>query len=129
MQLSRDIKVNKNTAWLMQMKIRSAMNDGKLDIFQDSPKELQATPWKKFLERRKLKRIVNFITAKHLKNFGIYGFKGLFKRAIIGQYHKIDEFYIEHYLDEVRFKFDRKTELDGGYYELLERLLVVGLAK
>jgi transposase-like protein len=129
MQLSRDIKVNKNTAWRMQMKIRSAMNNGEIEIFLSTTTEQREAPWVKFLKRSKLKRSVNFITAKHLKDFGVYGYKGLFRRAIVGQYHKIDEFYLEHYLDEVRFKFDRKTEIDGGYAELLGRLLLVGLAK
>jgi transposase-like protein len=133
LQLSRDIKVNKNTAWLMQMKIRSAMSAGELDAFIDDEAktrlELKVQPWEKFLHRRKHKSTVNFITARHLKNFGTYGFKGLLKRAIVGQYHKIDEFYLEHYVDEVQYKFDRKSEVDGGYAELLGRILVVTVAK
>lgn len=123
MQLSRDLKVNKNTAWLLQMKIRSALNNGELDLLKDIEPKL--TPWGNFLQRRKQKVSTNFITARHLKNFGIYGVEGLFRRAIIGQYHKIDEFYLENYLDEVRFKIDRKTEVDLGYQELMNRVICI----
>ena len=125
MQLSRDLKVNKNTAWLLQMKIRSAMSTGELDVFKEQDNEPKLTPWGTFLERRKQRGRANFITARNLKNFGIYGVEGLFRRAIIGQYHKIDEFYLENYLDEVRFKFDRNTEVDLGYQELMGRLVSV----
>lgn len=123
MQLSRDLKVNKNTAWLLQMKIRSAMNNGELDDFKEQINEPKLTPWGNFLQRRRQKGPANFISARHLQHFGMHGVKGLFRRAIIGQYHKIDEFYLENYLDEVRFKFDRKTEIDFGYQELMDRLV------
>ena len=128
MQLSRDLKVNKNTAWLLQMKIRSAMSTGELEVFKEQEIEPKLTPWGNFLQRRKQKGRANFITARNLKHFGIYGVEGLFRRAIIGQYHKIDEFYLENYLDEVRFKFDRNTEVDLDYQELMGRLVSVDVS-
>lgn len=135
LQLSRDINVNKNTAWLLQMKIRAAMRDGQLDAIIHSEAdntekcEKSQLPWNTFLQVRRQKRTTNFISTRHLKGYSIPGIKRLVKRAIFGQYHKVDEFYLDHYINEVQFKSDRKTHCDYGYEELLKIALFGHFAK
>ena len=53
----------------------------------------------------------------------IEGYFSQFKRAIIGQYHKIGEKYMQLYLDEISFKYNQRYCSDNGFNCLLERLL------
>lgn len=122
MQLSRDISVNKNTAWLLQMKIRNALDDHSLDEFlQRGP----IMPVHKFRARKfgsnPCRR--NFICITAVHEIGINGVWSRLKRAIIGQYHQIDVFYFHRYLDEFTFKSSVINEADYGYERLFERLL------
>ncbi|MDG1333407.1 MAG: transposase [Crocinitomicaceae bacterium] len=126
LQLSRDISVNKNTAWLLQMKIRAAMNEGSLEVFtsknQVSKKERKDYPPSNIrAERGKLQGVFS-------KN-KTFGYWSLLKRAIIGQYHKIEPHYLMRYIDEINFKLNRKHLKDHGYLELIDRLLFLTLAK
>ena len=45
------------------------------------------------------------------------------KRAILGQYHKITEQYLQLYLDEICFKYNHRTNPDGGYSLLIRQML------
>ena len=118
MQLSRDLSVNKNTAWLLQMKIRTAMREGEFQYFQKEKPTTRVTMTGHFAQLRG--------SRKHEKPneqspFG--GYWGLLKRALIGQYHRIDESYLYRYVDEITFKFARKKIHDKGFHELLHRAL------
>ncbi len=128
MQLSRDLAVNKNTAWLLQMKIRAALDEHELDEFlQRGP----MMPVHKFRARKfgsnAYRRKMLTITAVH--EIGISGIWSRLKRAIIGQYHQIDVFYFHRYLDEFRFKCAVGNDADLGYEKLFGRLLFGRIAK
>ena len=197
MQLSRDISVNKNTAWLLQMKIRSAMSrastdqlggiveadetfvGGKTKGGKGRKRKTHGGPQKHqkpvlgFVQREgkvmtkvidaPLREIIMpilksnvtkestlvtdgsqayFPAKKHFSghrimshstgiyNRGIYhtntieGFWSQLKRAIIGQYHKISEGYLQKYLDEISFKYNHRLCCDKGYSVLLCLMLV-----
>jgi hypothetical protein len=53
-------------------------------------------------------------------NQGVYhtntieGFWSQLKWAIIGQYHKISEHYLQYYLDEISFKDNHRDSHDMG---------------
>ena len=195
MQLSRDISVNKNTAWLLQMKVRNAMSNDDPELLDGIIEadetfiggKVKRNPRKNkphsggphhlkpvfgMVERngkvitkvvkssyRKdvmpiLKELVTprstivtdgsqsyFPAKKHFDkhmrmshstgvyNRGIYhtntieGFWSQLKRAIIGQYHKISEHYLQFYLDEISFKYNHRTSPDGGYNYLISQML------
>ena len=115
MQLSRDLTVNKNTAWLLQMKIRGAMKEGKIDLFIKR-KNRSRSAQQKSLDA-------------DFSRKNAFGYWTMLKRAIIGQYHKIDTYYLSRYTDEIEFKFNRKHLIDRGYDDLLQQLLFLGIAK
>ena len=121
MQLSRDLSVNKNTAWLLQMKIRAAMKDGKLELFkprkfhENSGQNSTASP----------RDALNTIYGGHFISLNAFGYWSMLKRAIIGQYHKIDEYYLARYVDEIDFKSNRKNVKDKGFEELIRQLLCI----
>ena len=126
LQLSRDISVNKNTAWLLQMKIRTAMKEGELAQFRPE----------RHLSRRSKSQTSDIGPAQIARSYSIqfrenraFGHWSLLKRAIIGQYHIIEPHYIDKYIDEINFKRDRRRTEDYGYQEILDRLLFVTLAK
>lgn len=194
MQLSRDISVNKNTAWLLQMKIRNAMasntpdqlggiveadetfvggktKKGKKRRTHGGPQKHQK-PVLGFVQRQGkvitkvidapfreiimpiLKSYVTpesvlvtdgsqayFPAKKHFAGHkimshstgiykrGIYhtntieGYWSQLKRAIIGQYHKISDGYLQNYLDELSFKYNHKDSADKGYSVLISQML------
>ena len=90
LQLSRDIKVNKNTAWLMQMKIR---------------------------------KIRRTLLSYRPQDLAVKGVWSLLKRAIIGQYHHIDVYYLHRYVDELKFKLSVRGNADLGYGALMAKML------
>lgn len=183
LQLSRDIGVNKNTAWYMQKRIRAAMSgsDGMLkgivevdesyiggsmtNMHKSYKKELGIYPGG--MEHKRpvlgmmqregnvkviaidkadaktirplLKKHINMnsevvtdgfgayrmlhkthakhVVLNHSKNIMAVGeyntarldsFWTTIKRAIIGQYHRISDNYLQSYLDEIAFKFNNK---------------------
>jgi transposase-like protein len=122
MQLSRDISVNKNTAWLLQMKIRAALDENKLDEFFPRGPVMRVNKFRsrKFSPNATRK---HFFSIKSVDSLGIGGFWSHLKRAIIGQYHQIDVFYFHRYVDEVKFKCSVRNDHDRGYEKLLQRLL------
>ena len=122
MQLSREISVNKNTAWLLQMKIRNALDDHSLDEFlQRGP----IMPVHKFRARKfgsnRCSR--NFLRISAVHEIGIDGVWCRLKRAIIGQYHQIDVFYFHRYVDEFKFRYSVRNDKDHGYDKLFGHLL------
>lgn len=126
LQLSRDIVVNKNTAWLLQMKIRSAMADGWLEGFL-SEKTLTCLKKRKFVAGKSKLRIP--FTFKMSDVVRIDGFWSHLKRAVIGQFHRIDEYYLNRYVDEINFKRSFRSSPDSGFEELMKRLLLCLYAK
>lgn len=120
MQLSRDLSINKNTAWLLQMKIRAAMAEGEFEYFQPEKSSLRIPFTGKMIKLKKSAssedgEVGQSNSDQHLWNH--------LKRAIIGQYHRIDEHYLYRYVDEIRFKFDRRARYFLGYDDLISRVL------
>lgn len=126
MQLSRDLLVNKNTAWRLQMKIRAAMADGWLEDFLKE-RTLTNLKKRKFVAGRSKLRIP--FSFKMSDVVRVDGFWSHLKRAIIGQFHRIDEFYLNRYIDEINFKRAFRNSADSGFSELMERLLLGLFAK
>ena len=118
LQLARDLSVNKNTAWLMGMKIRTAMEDGSLE---------------KFIARTKssseITESMSIYKVPSLVHLGFDKVRTLLKRAIAGQYHKIDSFYLLLYLNEISFKYERRRCRDNAFCELMCRMFGDQFAK
>lgn len=204
LQLSRDLSVNKNTAWLLQMKIRKAMQEeeiqmlsgiveadetfvggkinGKYPRKKNQPKKPRGQEHLKpilgMVQRKgrviakvidkPSREIIMPLLKAHIKTSstmvtdashvyfpvkeyfekhmvmsgggkvfkrGIYhkntieGFWSLFKRALMGQYHKVAIKHLQIYVDEVCFKYNHKGSSDYGYSYLLQKLIKVDFAK
>lgn len=204
MQLSRDLSINKNTAWLLQMKIRKAMKQdddvvlngiveadetfvgGKINSQfprkKNQPKKPRGQEHLKpvfaMVQRQGnvIARVINkactdeivpllkgkihpssvlvsdasyiyFPVKKHFKSHqvmsrgakifkrGIYhkntieGFFSQFKRALLGQYHKVCNEHLHLYLDELCFKYNHRSSSDKGYQKLMKALLKTEIAK
>lgn len=125
LQLSRDISVNKNTAWLLQMKIRTAMKEGKMELFKPRNKSNTGSHTGTGVTKQFYTKPTTNEYYAHFGNKNAFGYWSLFKRAVIGQYHKIESHYFFTYIDEIHFKYYRKHLNDGGYCELMDRLLFV----
>jgi len=119
LQLARDISVNKNTAWLLQMKIRAAMKEGELEFFKPEFRSVRVT-LTGGLWGYKNKKETNSQSQAMVSGFSYWGH---LKRALFGQYHRIDERYLHRYVDEILFKCERKMLSDQGYGDLLCRVL------
>ncbi|NVK66810.1 MAG: IS1595 family transposase [Flavobacteriales bacterium] len=121
MQLSRDICVNKNTAWLLQMKIRKALDENNLEMLTSKyiPPIKERFKSRKFRGSSISRRVFTF-KISDLVNRGIWT---QLKRAVIGQYHQIDEYYLHRYVDELNFKCLVKGLPDRGYEILLSKML------
>jgi len=197
-QLSRHLSVNKDTAWLLQKKIRLAMaeNKGELRglietdesfIGGKSPNRhlekrqihqgkgtgyADKTPVLGMLERKGkiITRVLKKASGKEIipimtkwinpkstiitDGFGGYyycsdhfeshqvinhnkgnyrygefhmntleGFWSMFKRSLVGQFHQVSAFYLQHYLDEMAFKYNHRKIKDKGFELLLKRLI------
>ena len=120
LQLSRDLSVNKNTAWLLQMKIRAAMSKGEFQYFQNEKRSVRVTLTGHFGRARSAKKVQE--NDQYTPSNGCWS---LLKRALIGQYHRIDEHYLYRYIDEISFKYERRNLSDSGYAELLNRILLI----
>lgn len=119
LQLARQLSVNKNTAWLLQMKIRVALEDGELDGFNSSNLMSRLVKFRNRNKTTEPRQRIRFSFRKstiQTENFGIY-----FKRAIYGQYHQIEEYFLHRYLDEFKFKHKVKNTSDYGYTDLMKR--------
>jgi len=121
MELSRDINVNKNTAWLMQMKIRTALDENNLELVTKrfKPPIKQRFKSRNFHGGRIKRALFSFRSRDHVPR----GVWSLLKRAIIGQYHQIDEYYLHRYVDEINFKISVGNRLDNGFGVLFPKLL------
>ncbi len=121
MQLSRDIKVNKNTAWLIQMKIRKALDENNLEMFTTR----YTPPIKERFKSRNFSKgsISRAIFTFKLSDIVPRGVWSHLKRAVVGQYHQIDEYYLHRYVDEINFKNSVKGSFDQGYEILLSKML------
>lgn len=129
LQLSRDLSVNKNTAWLMQMKIKRVIGSGReLNLFPDLATEIdQNDCHETVLKSDSLSK--EEATCLAINFSGSPAFWSLFKRAIIGQYHRLSNHYVYRYLDELRFKQNHKTIPDRGFHELLGQSFSRSFAK
>jgi transposase-like protein len=180
MQLSRDISVNKNTAWLLQMKIRNAMSKDEIQQLSEiievdvtflggkvkrnhrkkkphsggphhlqpvfgmvqrqgrvivkviespyrevvmpilkehvTPKSAVVTdgstayfPAKKYFDKHmRMSHSTGVYNRRIYHTSTIEGFWSQLKLAIIGEYHKISEHYLQFYLDEISFMYNHK---------------------
>ena len=128
LQLSRDIKVNKNTAWLMQTKIRTAIEKNELGILFQNGQGSQGSKvrfGKRFICKPHSERRIFRFNYSDLRKPGIFTMN--FKRAIIGQFHQIDEFYLNRYLSEIDFKIECRKLRDYGYDRLISLMLLIEL--
>ena len=204
LQLSRDLSVNKNTAWLLQMKIRNVMKEdsngllegvveadetfigGKVNSHYPQRKKrskpvtgtnhlkpvlgmverngkviaqviktplredimpiLQANitpsstvvtdgssayfPSKKyFKDHQILSKSSQCFKRGEFHTNTIEGFWSLLKRAIIGQYHRVNELYLQMYIDELSFKYNYRNNTDRGFSFLMGKLIGASVAK
>jgi transposase-like protein len=66
---------------------------------------------------------------KHIYRKGDYhtntieGFWGILKRSIVGQFHRVNNSYLQSYVDEVAFKYNHRDIEDRGFTVLLNQLL------
>ena len=200
LQLSRDISVNKNTAWLLQMKIRVAMKENDLlsgiieidetfvggkrknrhyskrkkdDVIPGSSTKkpilgmvqrsgkIVAKVIDKAWGKEMMPILKNVITPEstlitdgfggyyyasehfkshqiinHTENYyrkgdfhtnTIEGFWGILKRAIIGQYHRINNSFLQLYVDEISFKYNHRNLDDYGYETSIQELNATNL--
>ncbi|PIE86646.1 MAG: hypothetical protein CSA03_04285 [Bacteroidetes bacterium] len=129
LQLSRDIHVNKNTAWLMQTKIRTAIEKNELGtlfgVSKSGKKNVPSRFGKRFICKPHSKRKIFRFKYSDLMKPGIFTLS--FKRSVIGQFHQIDEFYLSRYLSELDFKAQCRSKKDYGYACLLSILLLLEL--
>ncbi len=126
LQLSRDINVNKNTAWLMQTKIRTAIERNELGTLfrmKGNGKKCPARFGKRFICKKNSERRIFRFKYEDLSKPSIFTMN--FKRALIGQFHQIDEFYFNRYLCEVDFKMQSRSLIDYGYQRLISILLII----
>ena len=121
LQLSRDLSVNKNTGWFLQMKIRVAMKEGELEFFEREYRAVRITLIGGLGSSRKRKELK---VDNHLLQGGGSCW-GHLKRALFGQYHRIDERYLHRYVDEINYKYERRNRRDQGYPELMKRVLKI----
>lgn len=67
--------------------------------------------------------------SKNVRRYGKYhmnnieGFWSMFKRALVGQYHKVSSTYLQAYLDEMTFKYNNRKEVDYGFNTFIKGLL------
>jgi transposase-like protein len=65
-----------------------------------------------------VKHADEYVTAEGITTNGIEGVWSLFKRGIIGQFHKVSAKYLPLYLDEFSFRFNNRDE-----FNLMDRVL------
>jgi transposase len=52
----------------------------------------------------------------------IEGFFGLFKNGIRGVYHSVSTRYLQNYLDEFTFRYNRRNSAEPMFWAMLERV-------
>jgi transposase-like protein len=65
-----------------------------------------------------VKHADEYVTAEGVTTNGVENVWSLFKRGIIGQFHKVSAKYLPLYLDEFSFRFNNR-----GEYDLMDRVL------
>jgi transposase-like protein len=58
----------------------------------------------------------------HMNN--IEGFWSMFKRSLIGQYHKVSNIYLQDYLNEMAYKFNHRKSTDLGFKTLMNNMVL-----
>lgn len=130
LQISRDISVNKNTAWLLQMKIRRAMGEDNLQFLtRGNEHSTDDQLDKKPEDPQDVSKPAIDEKSHSIHLSGTRSFWSLFRRALIGQFHRIDDRYLSRYLDELNYKQRHKTSNDKGYSELMLRAFPRSFAK
>lgn len=118
-QLARDIEVNKNTAWLMAIRIRNALIDQRdllTGIVEMDETYIGGKPrkGKNKRGRRTLKAPVVGMLQR--------GFSAFLKRSITGQYHKVSLKYLPKYIDEFWYRYNNQKN-DQAFDLILFRSL------
>jgi len=65
-----------------------------------------------------VKHAEEYVTAEGVTTNGVEGVWSLFKRGIVGQFHKVSAKYLPLYLDEFSFRFNNRRE-----YDLMDKVL------
>lgn len=136
LQLARDLGVNKNTAWYLQMRIRAVMDEDPTIGGIIEPMKLRSRTkrskssnihkeinWDQLSDIRSIKlsskRNSNrrqIITMSLLHKGKGERTKYLFIRAITGQYHRLNSEYCSNYIREIEIKAKYKS---GDLFKLL----------
>jgi transposase-like protein len=69
-------------------------------------------------KHKAVKHADEYVTAEGVTTNGVEGIWSLFKRGIVGQFHKVSAKYLPLYLDEFAFRFNNR-----GEYDLMDRVL------
>ena len=120
LQLMRTLKVNKNTAWYIQRRLRKAMKSdaiiaGMIELSRGKPKNQKSSKLRQHSKRRSRKG--SFAMVK------IEGYFSLFRRAMIGQYHQLSDRHMESYVQEIAFK--KNLPLEIAFNQLLIRACAI----
>jgi transposase-like protein len=69
-------------------------------------------------KHKAVKHADEYVTADGVTTNGVEGIWSLFKRGIVGQFHKVSAKYLPLYLDEFAFRFNNR-----GEYDLMDKVL------
>lgn len=69
-------------------------------------------------KHKSVKHADEYVTAEGVTTNGVEGIWSLFKRGIVGQFHKVSAKYLPLYLDEFAFRFNNR-----GEYDLMDKVL------
>lgn len=80
--------------------------------------------FKNFFKREKVKRAVEFVSFKGVRANAVESFWGNLKRGIKGQFHHISRKYMQNYINEFEYRFNRRElTSEAAFEELLARCL------
>lgn len=131
LQLSRDLGVNKNTAWYLQMRIRSAMDEDPTLGGLMEPMRYRSRQTRKQLRRHDSKKQVPTYSPLIISKLGIKSNRPrtdemislkivsrgknsrtdiILTRAIAGQFHRLNLTHLARYIHEIIFKANHRQE-------------------
>jgi transposase-like protein len=82
----------------------------------------------KYRGHRRIKHQANVYVDGDIHTNTVEGFFGLFKNGVRGAYHAISTTYLQNYLDEYAFRYNRRFSDQPMFWAILERVRKEGLA-
>ena len=128
LQLVRDLKINKNTAWRIMMQIRKAMQQTErrdlLTVIDEV--HIGGTPLRAYMQERDNTRRTALtsdetqaLTRAVIKHADWYvddddtnvieGFWALLIRGISGQFHSVSYYHLQRYVDEFSYRYNLRA--------------------